>query len=228
MYRSCTRLARLLAAALLALSFAVGAPALAAGGESGTTEASAHEAATGTQAETEAEAEKPEHLDRATAIKFAWHAFNLLLFVGVVVYLARRPLTDELRRREHDIRMELTDAARARDEARQRHDELGTRISRFEEELEEMLDDARVEAKREEERLIERAHTEAERVGQAAQRSIRDEVIRAQVALRQEAVDLAVALATRTLRDQVQPNDQRRLARQFLDSLQADGVNRHG
>ena len=48
---------------------------------------------------------------------------------------------------------------------------------------------------------------------------MREEVVRARVALRKEAVDLAVKLAESALAEQVSADDQRRLARQLLDTL---------
>lgn len=148
-----------------------------------------------------------------------WHLFNLALILGVIGYLARRPVLDAIKTRAHDIRKEITETARARDEARQRHEELGARLSKFEDEVAQMKAQAADDAKQEEQKLIERARTEAERIRQTAERSIRDEVTRAQIALRKEAVDLAVQLAEQTLRSEVGPDDHKRLARQFLDSI---------
>lgn len=157
-----------------------------------------------------------------------WHVFNLALFLGVVFYFARRPVSDEVKNREVNIRKRLTDAARLRDEARQKHEELGARLASFEEEVAQLRSEAAEEARKEEERLIERAEAEAERIREIAERNIREEVVRAQVALRREAVDLAVDLAETTLKNQMQSDDQRRLARQFLDSLHDDEGGLHG
>lgn len=160
--------------------------------------------------------------------KLGWHLFNLALLVGVLVWAVRRPVVDGIKNRALAIRKELTDAARMRDEARQRHEELGLRLSRFEEEVKQLRAEAEADAKAEEAKLIERAHAEAERIKQTAERNIRDELSRAQFALRKEAVDLAVKLAEQTLRREVRAEDQRRLARQFLDSLNEEGGNGHG
>lgn len=154
--------------------------------------------------------------------KLGWHAFNLALLIGVLIYVARRPVVDALSNRAHDIRRGLTDAARQRDEAQQRHDEIVARLDRFEDEVDEMKAEASVAARHEEERLIERAHTEAARIAETAERNIREEAQKARIALRKEAVGLAVQLAEQTLRSQIQSDDQRRLARQFLASIQED------
>ena len=61
------------------------------------------------------------------------------------------------------------------------------------------------------------------RIGEAAERNIRDEVARARDQLRRDAVALAVELAEENLKEQVNSDDQQRLARAFLDTLNQDG-----
>jgi F-type H+-transporting ATPase subunit b len=154
----------------------------------------------------------------------AQHALNLLILVGVIGYFGWRPVGDALKTRAHDIRRSITDAAKIRDDARRQHDALVARLGAFEQELAKMKAEAEVEARVEEERLVARARQETARIAETAERNIRDEVVRAKVALRKQAVDLAVKLAEQTLREEVNADDQRRLAKEFLDSLAGDEV----
>ena len=111
---------------------------------------------------------------------------------------------------------------------RQQYDELGSRLSHFEEEVTTLKEEATVAAKQEEEQLVARAHLEAQRIRDTAEKNIHEELVRAQEALRKDAVDLAVDLAEGTLKKQVGTDDRRRLSREFLDALQTDGGNGHG
>lgn len=153
-----------------------------------------------------------------------FHTINLSLLVGVLAYFARRPLIDSFRERSLAIRTELTDTARSRDEAHQRHQELLARLSKIESEVKQLDADAEIDAKREEEKLVERAHREAARLVETVERNIRDESTRAKNELRKEAVDLAIQLAEATLKRGVSAQDQQALARQFLQSVK--GVDR--
>jgi F-type H+-transporting ATPase subunit b len=153
-----------------------------------------------------------------------FHALNLALLLGVLVYFVRRPVADTFRERALTIRTELTETARTRDEAHQRHQELLARLEKIENEIRGMDAEAEVEAKREEEKLIERAKREAARITEQVERNIRDESTRARTELRQDAVNLAIQLAESTLRQGVSATDQQALARQFLDSVK--GVDR--
>jgi len=155
------------------------------------------------------------------------HAYNFLIFAALVGFWLRQPLSDALKNRAVGIRKEITDTARARDEARQRYEELSARLSAFEDEVRRLRADAEADADAEQRKLIERANNEAKRLTLNSERNIRDELVRARIALQEDAVALAVKLAEQTLKNQVQSEDQRRLARQFLESLNQQEVG-HG
>ena len=151
-----------------------------------------------------------------------------LIVVGIIGAFGRRPVADFLSDRALAIRKTLTDSAQARDDAKAHAAALSDRLGKLEAEIGQMRADAETEARQEAARLVERAEEEARRIEQVAERKIRDEVARAQVALRREAVDLAVQLAESTLRASVSAGDQQRLAKEFLESLKQDGVSAHG
>lgn len=154
------------------------------------------------------------------------HFINLLLFLGVAFYMGRRPIKDALGDRALAVKKDITESARSRDEARQRTQELGQRLDNIEAELLVLREKTEAEAAKEEAALIARANAEAERIQEAAQRSIRDEVTRARYALKRDAVDLAVQLAEETLKGRMTADNQQRLARDFLDTIKSDGENR--
>jgi F-type H+-transporting ATPase subunit b len=151
-----------------------------------------------------------------------FHAINLLCLLALIGWFARKPIGDIVRERALGIRKELTDTARARDEAHQRHQELVARLDKLHGEIEEMEAKARAEAANEEQKLVERAEREAQRLGETAERNIRDEATRARLALRRDAVELAVKLAEGILARNVTSSDQQALARDFLQALETD------
>lgn len=151
-----------------------------------------------------------------------FHLFNLLLLLGVLVYFLRKPLADTLRNRALDIRKELTESARQRDEAKQRYKEIEARLHSIQQEIAAMQERNDAAAAADEAKLVERAHAESDRIAATAERNIRDEVTRARVALRQHAVELAGRMAEKTLRDQTTREDQQKLAREFLRAVSTD------
>lgn len=149
-----------------------------------------------------------------------FHAFNILVLVGVIVYFVRRPLSDFLAARALKIRTEIRESQEERDQAIQRREEVEARLGSLEQEVANIATEAEDAAKRHQESLLQRAQQEAEHIAQMAERNIRDEVDRAKDNLRKEAIELAVDLAKNTLTESVSSDDQRRLARDILDALE--------
>jgi F-type H+-transporting ATPase subunit b len=154
--------------------------------------------------------------------KLLLHAFNLALLLGVIFWFGRKPITDGLRDRAKRIRQELTDSARLRDEAQQRYEEVDARLRHIAEEIENLKIQGAEQAQQEEIRLIERATSEAQRIEHGAKRHIRDALVRARVELRDEAVSLAIEMAENIVKNEVTGDDQTRLAKAFLGSLDSD------
>jgi len=158
--------------------------------------------------------------DYYVAKDILFHAFNILLLVGLVVFFVRRPLSDFLAARALKIRTEIRDSQEERDQAIQRREEVETRLGSIEGEIASIAADAEEAAKRQQAQLLQRAQQEAEHIAKMAERNIRDEVDRAKDTLRREAIELAVDLAKNTLTEKVSSDDQRRLARDILDALE--------
>jgi len=153
------------------------------------------------------------------------HGVNLAVLFGLLYFFTNKPLRETMKDRATGIRKELTESAKQLDQAKKRYEELEGRLTRFEDEINEMRAKAEELAKDEEVKLIERANANAARIAESAQRSIRDETNRARNTLRKEAVELAVNLAQTVLTKQVKATDQKRLAREFLDALDDTGVH---
>jgi F-type H+-transporting ATPase subunit b len=153
------------------------------------------------------------------------HGVNLTILFGLLYFFTNKSLRDTMKDRAVGIRKELADSAKQLDQAKKRYEELEGRLSRFEDEINEMRANAEELAKDEELKLIERANAHVIRIAESAERSIRDEANRTRKALRKEAVELAVDLAQSLLTKQVKATDQKRLAREFLDALDHPGVH---
>ena len=155
----------------------------------------------------------------------SWHAFNLAVYIGLVVWAGRAALGDAVRQRALGIKADISEAAKLLDDARGRHDEVVSRLAKFESELAGIEERAKVQAAAEEAAIEARAVAASKRIAETATRQISDEAARARNEIRREAVEVAVKLAEGILRDQVQAGDHRRLAREFLDTVDGEGVN---
>jgi F-type H+-transporting ATPase subunit b len=75
-------------------------------------------------------------------------------------------------------------------------------------------------AAKEHDSILARAEEDAARIAESAERSIRDETERARQALRREVAELSVDLAREKLSTEVNTDDQKRLAGDFIDTVQ--------
>ncbi len=151
------------------------------------------------------------------------HLFNLLLLLGIIGFFAGGKIKEVMKTRSVEIKREIDESNRLRKQARDRFEELEARLAGFQEELATMKAEAEQAAVEEREAILERADREAARVAEAAERTIRNETAKARMALRRDAVSLAVAQAERQLRASAHEADDTRLAADFF-SLVADGT----
>src|ERR671917_2959888 len=78
---------------------------------------------------------------------------NLLIFVGIMYYLLRKPLGEALRARREGIRRELMRAQEERNAALAKLEEVEARLSRLDEEVSSVREQSQREAAEERERI---------------------------------------------------------------------------
>jgi len=151
------------------------------------------------------------------------HALNLAILLGLMTWLLRGKIKDALANRAGSIKKKIDDSNTMRKDAKHRFEDLETRMTGFEKELEGMRSDAEIEADREKESILSQAEKDATRVQESAQRTIRDETDRARASLRREAAKLSIDLARERLKSEMNDEDQARLSADFLDTVKSDG-----
>jgi F-type H+-transporting ATPase subunit b len=152
-------------------------------------------------------------------------AVNVLIFGALLVWLARGPVRDALKNRSLAVRKQLEDSATLKAAAAATNADIEARLLSLDRRVEEMKAEAAAEADREATKIAERAQADAVRIQDTAERTIREESTRARNELRGEAARLAVALARETLKRAVTPDDQDRLAREFLAAVEKETPN---
>jgi F-type H+-transporting ATPase subunit b len=152
----------------------------------------------------------------------AFQAGALVIFLAVLGWLARRPILDWIKDRSLSVSRELDESARLKEDAAARAADIESKLVSLDRRVDEMKAEAAVEADKEAARIEERAHADAARIKDTAERTIREEGARARNELRGEAARLAVQLARETLKRSITPEDQERLARDFLAAVEKE------
>ena len=153
------------------------------------------------------------------AFALAMHLVNLLILVGGIFWLARRPVSDALKNRSLHLRRAIEEAQQAREQAGERIEELEEKLSSFEFEVERIRKEMADQAERERAAIVESTQREAVSIRASAERAIREEAARARRSLQGDVVGLAVKLAEATIAGQVGQADHERLARELIAVL---------
>jgi F-type H+-transporting ATPase subunit b len=154
--------------------------------------------------------------EEKSAMTFVWEIVNFALLIGAIVYFARKPVIQFFVDRRSQIGGELDSAANVLQEAEARFGEWQQKMAELDGELSAIRDRERQRAMQERERILEDARQAAERIKADAGNAVDREFRRAQVALREEATEVALELAAKLLRDQVADADRDRLIDEFI------------
>lgn len=159
---------------------------------------------------------------------FFWEWANLLLLVATLVYFTRKPVLSYLADRRARTEADLASAAKLLGDAETRLADWNARAARLDEEAAEIRRAAKDAAELDRERILADARAVAERIQRDAHSALDREVQRARARLRAEVGDLAIDLAEKLLREQVQGADRARLVDEFVTHLEQSAVRPAG
>ena len=151
---------------------------------------------------------------------FFWSYVNLAVLIGVLIYVARKPILDYLSDRRSRVQEDLASTENLLNEAESRLAEWSAKTERLDADIEEIQRISHRRAEDERVKILEDAKRAAERIRSDAGTAIERELRRARVALREEAADLAVELAGKMLSQQVTDADRDRLVDEFVERLE--------
>lgn len=144
------------------------------------------------------------------------YIFNFALFLGLLVWRAKRPAADYLAERRATALAEIEKAQAARKEAEAALAAYRAKLAELEAEREAMLREAREMAEVERTHLLEGARVTAERIQREARFTVEQEIKRARLELEREVAHQVATQATRAVRDAMSDDDQARLVDEFV------------
>ncbi len=149
--------------------------------------------------------------------------WTLIVFIVLLALLWRYgwpAILKSVEERERRIQKQLDEAEKARAEAAQLLEQQRHAIEKARNESQEILARAKVVATKEREALLAKTREEQEQLLERARREIDAEKEKAILALRKEAVDLAIAAASKLLEQKLDSEADRRLVLDYLASLE--------
>jgi F-type H+-transporting ATPase subunit b len=148
-----------------------------------------------------------------------WKFVNLFLFVAVMVYVLRRPLTDAFRSRRDSIRRDLLKAQEEKDQALSKLAEVEQRLARLDSEVASIQEHAKAEAEIEAGRIARETEAEMAKLREQVQREIESTTKAAKQELRRFFASQSVKLAEEIIRRDIRPEDDSRLVKWSVDDL---------
>ena len=148
-----------------------------------------------------------------------WKFVNLFLFVGLMIYFLKRPLTNALAARRESIKMQLIEAQQERDAAVAKLAEVQARLGRLESEVALIQQHSQSEAEAERERIMRETEQEIQKLRDQAQREIVGAGKVARHDLRRFAAQQSVQLAEEMIRRDIRSDDDARLIKLNVEQL---------
>ena len=148
--------------------------------------------------------------------------WTLVIFVVLVFILSKYafgPITAAVAAREQALEDAIAGAKRDREEAATLLAEHRANLEASRGEAQKIIADARVAAERVRVELVEQTHTEQAAMLARARQEIESEKTRAIAELRREAVDLAIAGASKVIEKNLDQDANRKLVESFLASV---------
>ena len=153
-----------------------------------------------------------------------WRWVNLLIFVGLFIYILRRPVSEAMRTRREGIRRDLMRAQEERNAALAKLEEVEQRLAKLDAEVASVREQSMREAAEERERIARATEEETRKLREQAQREIESAGKAARQELREFAAEQSVQLAEEMIRRDIKPEDDARLVGLRIEEL--GGVSR--
>jgi F-type H+-transporting ATPase subunit b len=148
-------------------------------------------------------------------------AITFLLFVGGLVYFARKPLSDHLATRADTVEKAIAEATKAKEEALARAREAEAKLASLDGEVKKMKADFESQGRAEAERIEAAAAEMVKKIARDTEDMVAAEVERARESLRAEAARLALQVAEERIKQMLTTDDDARLKRSLVKDLSA-------
>ena len=152
---------------------------------------------------------------------YIWTIATFLILLWLLAKFAWRPLLAALEQRQETIRKSLDDAQQAKQDLERLNAESRQILNEARVQAEHILSQTRTDASRLRDELKQKAQSEAAGVIKNAERQIEMETARAVQQIRNEAVDISIAIASKLLERNVTREDNERLIEETFKQIEA-------
>jgi len=146
--------------------------------------------------------------------------FVTCITFGILLLLLKKfawgPLKDVMDKREHDINKDIDDAEQAKLNAQKLEEQNKQTLKETQDEVQRILEDSKVQARKQHEEIIHEANIRANGMIETAQNEINSEKERAIADINNQVSELSVLIALKVLQKEISENDQKALVEKYI------------
>jgi len=148
-----------------------------------------------------------------------WKFLNLAIFIALMVYVAKKPLSAAFKAKREEIRSELIKAEAEKQDALKKLTSAEAKLAQLESEKEEIIRKAEAEAAFESNRLAEQANIEAARLEAQSDAELIRLASLSRVHLRRYSAEESIRLAEEKLKAQILGDNDTRLVKASIQEI---------
>lgn len=149
-----------------------------------------------------------------------WKILNFVVFAAVLFFALRKAVVAFWLGRHQSIRAQIEEARQLKQTTEERNHSLKKRISAIEQEVTQLIDELKKDGDLEKAQLMAQAEKYALRLKEDTTKIIRQEYQRAKELLRNETVHSAMQLSEKLIRENLRPDDQKKLGADMVKQLE--------
>ena len=151
---------------------------------------------------------------------FAWYAITFVIFLAVLFYAIKKPLSEYLKARSQLVRRQIEEANTAKREADQRVQQYEERLAKLDEEIAQITTQFKRHGEAEKANLRVQAEKVSSQIRKNAEESIDAELKHAALELKKEVALLSIALTRKSLPKQMTETVNEQICSAFSSQLE--------
>jgi ATP synthase F0 subunit b len=149
----------------------------------------------------------------------AWKFLNLAIFIGILVYLLKKPLSGAFKAKRETIRAELIKAEEEKQAALAKLTSAEANLARVGSESDEIVEKAQREAAEEKARILREAEEEANRLRSQAESEIERKAQLVRLELRRYSAEESIRLAEEKIKQNINAAKDAQLVKANIQSI---------
>ncbi|MCE5039280.1 F0F1 ATP synthase subunit B [Staphylococcus auricularis] len=141
---------------------------------------------------------------------------TFLVLLALLKKFAWGPLKDIMDQRQNDINKDIDDAEQAKLNAQKLEEENNQTLKATQQEVQKILEDAKLQAREQQEQIIHEANTRANGMIETAQNEINSQKERALADINNQISQLSVSIAAKVLNKEISEEDQKALVDKYI------------